>query len=205
MEVAKTEKVHLILNGVNIASAKSAAMHIKSADKTTITLAEGTTNSLTDAAAYVYELPGQTKPNACLYSTDDVTINGKGKLVVNGNYNNGIGTKNDLKIVNGDITVSSIKNALKGVDSISIKGGTINLTAQNDGMKSDNELEENRGVINIFGGTISITAGDDSIQAYTKVNISAGKVTVQSVGKDINCPIENNIKVADGCLISNSN
>ena len=39
------------------------------------------------------------------YGDDDITVIGKGKLTVNANFNNGIGTKDELRIVSGTIAV----------------------------------------------------------------------------------------------------
>jgi len=199
VEVEKTEKVQLVLNGVNISCSDSAPLYIKSADKVSLTLPEGSDNVLTDAVNYVFETPGLDKPNSCIFSEDDLTINGTGKLTVNANYNNGIGTKNDLRIISGTLNVKAVNNALKGNDTVVIKDGTINIESDDDGIKSDNETEENRGCVYIFGGTVNIEAGDDSIQAYTKVKITGGTVTEKSIGKDINCEV---IEVTEGCLIN---
>ncbi len=67
-------------------------------------------STATDAKTYVFSDPTETKPNACLYAGCDLKIKGKGSLIVEGNYNNGIGCKNDLEISNGQITVSAPNN-----------------------------------------------------------------------------------------------
>ena len=72
------------------------------------------------------------------YSKDDLTISGNGTLTVNGNYNNGIVSKDDLKITGGNITVTAVNNGIKGKDSVRIKDGNIKVTAGGDGIKTDN-------------------------------------------------------------------
>lgn len=187
VDVEKSEKVHLVLMGAAITCSDSAAIYVKSADKTVITLAEGTVNTMTDGSSYTFETPEKKKPNACIYSADDLTINGTGALTVKGNYNNGIATKNDLKIISGKIHVEAVNNAMKGKDSLAVKGGNLTVKSQDDGLKSDNDMEAERGCVYIFGGDIQIEAGDDSIQAYTKVLITDGTLRARSGGKNINC------------------
>ena len=196
--VEKTEEVDLVFAGVSITNKTNAPLYIESADKVSIKLEEGTENVLTDAKTYI--LPeGEDKPNACIYSSEDLTIKGEGTLVVNANYNNGIGTKNDLKIKGGNITVTATNNALKGNQSITIEGGNITLYGA-DGIKSDS-LVEGEGIIEILGGTINIKAGDDGLQAATDITIAEGaSVTVNAADKDVNSDGTTNI--AAGTLIS---
>ena len=197
--VAKTEVVELILAGVSITNQISAPLYIESADKVTVELAEGTENTLTDAKVYAFP-EGEDKPNACLYSSEDLTIKGTGTLTVNASYNNGIGTKNDLKIEGGTITVTAINNAIKGNQSVKIEGGSLTLSGE-DAIKSDS-LVEGEGTIRIMtGATVSITAGDDGIQATSNVTIEEGaSVTVKAADQDVNC--DGTTTIADGALIS---
>lgn len=196
--VEKTERVDLILDGVSITNRSGAPLYVESADKASVTLAANSENVLTDASVYVFP-EGEDKPNACLYSSEDLTIKGEGSLTVNAAYNNGIGSKNDLKILSGTITVNAVNNALKGNQSVKIEGGKLTLTGS-DGIKSDS-ITEGEGIILISGGTVNITAGDDGLQAVTDVTVSAGAVvTVKAADNDVNCDGTTNI--ATGTLIS---
>lgn len=200
VEAAKTDKVELVLDGVNITNSTSAPVYIKSCDKVTLTLADGSENHLTDAVNY--RLPyGEDKPNACLYSSEDIDIEGTGSLTVIGNYNNGIGSKNDIDIEGGIIEVRAVNNAIKGNDSVSILGGTVTVTGADDGIKSDTETDPSKGFVRIEGGEISIKADDDAIQAYTSVSITGGKVTANAGGKAVNC--DGNVTLAEGILTEN--
>lgn len=195
--LAKTEKAHLILNGASIRSKETAAICISSADKVVITLAEGTENILSDGADYVRE--SGAEPNACLFSKDDLTINGDGSLTVYGNSNNGIGTKNDLKIVSGNLTISASKNALKGNDSVHILNGSISVVICSDGVKSDNESEQDKGVVSISGGTLDLNCTDDGIQAVTSITITENaSVKVHAADKTVNC--DGPVRIDEGCL-----
>lgn len=198
VSVEKTEPVDLIFEGVSITNKSSAPLYIESADKVSIELAAGTENVFTDAKTYIFP-EGEDKPNSCIYSSEDLTIKGEGSLTVNAYYNNGIGTKNDLKIKGGNITVTAANNALKGNQSVKIEGGTITLAGA-DGIKADS-LIEGEGIIEILGGTVNIKAGDDGIQAATDITIAEGAtVTVNAADKDVNSDGTTNI--AEGALIS---
>lgn len=196
VEVKKTEKVHLILDGADIVNENGAALYIASSDKVRITLADGSENYLADG--YNYAVESGSEPNACLFSKDDLIIEGGGTLFVYGRCNNGIGTKDDLEILSGTITVSAPKNALKGNDSVTISGGKIDITGAKDGIKSDTPARKpGKGYVNIFGGEINITCADDGIQADSVI-LKNCQVSIEAGDKQVNC--DGNVSIEDGCL-----
>lgn len=184
--VTKNDTVHLVLHGVEISCSTSAAIDSQKAKKTIVTLAEGTTNILSDGGSYTYPDASTDEPDACLFAKDDLTINGKGSLQVTGNYQSGIGTKDNLVITGGTIKVTAVKDALRGRDSVAICGGTFDLKADNDGIKSNNDEDTAKGWISLDGGTFTITAGCDGVQAETVLQVSAGDFTIATGGGSAN-------------------
>lgn len=187
---AKAEgTVRIVLNGAEITSADSSPIYVKSVDKAVISLEKGTENIITDVASYVLEDEATGEPNSALFSKDDLTINGEGKLTVNGNYNNGITSKDDLKITGGTIVVKSIDDGIMGKDIVAIKEGNITVNAGGDGIKATNDTEEGKGIVAIEGGTFNITSTNDGIQAQTSVLVTAGDFTINSGGGSSNAPV----------------
>jgi hypothetical protein len=180
------ETVVLVLNGADIGCSTSAPIDVVNAEKTVITLADGTENYVTDGDAYTLEDVESDEPNAAIFSKDDLTINGNGSLTVNANYNNGIASKDDLKITGGSITVNAVNDGIKGKDSIAVRDGMITVNAGSDGMQSDNDEDAEKGYISIEGGTFNITAGMDGIQAETRLVVSGGNIRISSGGGSIN-------------------
>ena len=174
--VESEENVHLIFSGVTISSDMS-PVYVKSAKNVCITLASGTVNTISDSTNYVYE-NDENEPAAAVYSKADLTINGDGELIVNGNYDKGIHSKDDLKIVSGKITVNSVGDAIKGKDCLLIKGGEINVTSDEDALKSNNDTDEEKGYVIIDGGNINISAGDDAVHAESWLIINDGVINV---------------------------
>ena len=174
--VESEENVHLIFSGVTISSDMS-PVYVKSAKNVCITLASGTVNTISDSTNYVYE-SDENEPAAAVYSKADLTINGDGELIVNGNYDKGIHSKDDLKIVSGKITVNSVGDAIKGKDCLLIKGGEINVTSDEDALKSNNDTDEEKGYVIIDGGNINISAGDDAVHAESWLIINDGVINV---------------------------
>lgn len=176
------EVVRLILDGVDLRSTTSAPLYIQAAEEVVIVLAENSQNALTDGESYVFASAEEDEPNAALFSTADLTIYGTGALTVNGNYNDGIASKDGLLITSGKITVNAVDDGIRGKDYLVVKDGTLAVTAGGDGLKSDNEEEADRGYIAIEAGSITVTAGGDAIQAQTDVMISGGEFDLTAGG-----------------------
>lgn len=174
--VESEENVHLILSGVTIYNAM-APIYVKSAKNVCITLATGTVNTISDSSEYAYE-DGEDEPAAAVYSKDDLTINGDGELIVNANYDKGIHSKDDLKIISGKITVNSVGDAIKGKDCLLIKDGEITITTGVDGLKSNNDSNEEKGYVIIEGGKINISVGDDAVHAESSLIVYGGEINI---------------------------
>ena len=165
------EDVKLILNNVNIKNSKGPAIYVISANNTVIYLNEGTTNTVEDGSAY----SGYDQDvNACIYSKDDLTFDGTGSLTVKANYQDGIVSKDDLKIVNGTYSIKVNDDGIKGKDSVYILNGTFNITAGGDGIKASNDSDSEKGYVLIENGKFTISAKSDGIQAITKLVINNG-------------------------------
>ncbi|MBI3151945.1 MAG: carbohydrate-binding domain-containing protein [Chloroflexi bacterium] len=181
------ETVTLILNSVDITSSTSAPIFVRNADKVVLTLADGTQNFVTDGSSYIFENAETDEPNAAIFSNDDLTINGSGNgsLTVNANYNNGIATKDDLKITSGVIIVHSVNDGIKGRNYIAIKDGMITVNAGGDGLQSNNDEDATKGYILIEGGTLNIISGMDGIQAETRLTVNTGTLNISSGGGSV--------------------
>ena len=188
--VPKTEQVELIFNNFTASCNTSAPLYIESADKCVIYLAAGSVNTLTDATMYRYDNPADDKPNACIYSADDLTIKGTGTLNVNANYNNGIGCKNDLRIKDCTLNVTAVNNILKGNDSVEIENARVTLTGGEDAIKADTTDRADKGYILIAAGSkVEINCIDDAIQATVSITVEAScRVTGTCGGDVLNCP-----------------
>lgn len=189
------ETVTLVLNGINITNTSTSPIYVLSADKVVLTLADGTENIVTDGASYMFASVETDEPNAAIFSKDDLTINGSGSLTVNANYNNGITTKDDLKITGGNITVNAVNDGIRGRNYIAVNDGTITVNAGGDGLQSNNDEDTTKGYVLIEGGMFNITAGMDGIQAETRLTVSGGTLNiVTGDGNTVNYESEESAK-----------
>ena len=186
------DKVYLILDGANITCSNSAPIYVKNAKKAILALNSDSENTITDSQTYELEDASSNEPNAAIFSKDDMTIIGDGKLTVNANYNNGIASNDDLKIQSGNIIVNAKNNGIKGKDILNITDGNITISSEGDGLKADNTSDATKGYIYIEGGKINITSGEDGIQAETDLLISNGDITIKTGEGSANVSNSNN-------------
>ena len=130
VDAGKEDVVHIVLNGLAASSGTGSVIYGVQSKKIVITLENGTASTLSDASAYVYEDDSEDEPNACIFSKDDISINGKGTLEVTGNYEDGIRSKDNLKVINGTLNITAQQHGLKGKDSVTVKDGELTITAR---------------------------------------------------------------------------
>ena len=171
------DTVRIILDGAEISSSTGSPFVVQSADEAVVFLADGTSNSLSDASTYKDQ--AEDAPNAALYSKADLTVAGPGSLTVEGNFNDGISSKDGLVLASGTVTVDAQDDGIVGKDYAVLLDGAYQVTAGDDGFKSDNEEDEGRGWVLVNGGTLNVSAGDDGIKAFNTLTIAAGNATVE--------------------------
>ena len=143
--------VRIILAGATISSSDTAAINVVSAGTVEIELQDGTENTVKDSSTH-----SNTDIEGAIHVEADLILSGNGSLTVEGNFQDGI--------------VST--------DNLTINAGNITVTAADDGIKATNDEDTTKGYTVITGGTITVSAGDDAIKAESSLTIDGGDITV---------------------------
>lgn len=188
VESGENAKITLVLGGVNIKNSTGAAIQIATADDVTIELAEGTTNVLQsgEEVDIATATESEEASGGALQSKADLKIKGKGSLTVLGYLNNGIHCTKDLKIKNGNISVTALGHGIKGKNSVTVSGGTVTVTSGKDGITSDETENEEKGFVTIEDGEIIITSAGDGVSAETTLTVTGGVISIISGGGSAN-------------------
>lgn len=195
VDADKTEKVQLILNEVSINSAASAAVYIKSADKVFVTLADGTENMLSNGGAFA--AADDNYIDAVIFSKDDLTMNGGGRLTILSPAGHGVVCKNELVITNGSYDITAASHGLSGKDSVAIADGSFHIVAGKDGIQSQNAEDDTAGHVYIGGGTYTLNVGSDGISAVNEAAIAGGTVVIEKSTEGVEARI---INISGGAL-----
>ena len=177
VDAGDEDEVTIVLNGTSITCSSGSPIYVKNASEVKIKSEENSFNEVIDKRAEATEDSSDDAGNAAIYATCDLKLVGKGALVVTGNYNNGIQSKDDLSIKNVIVKVTAVNNAIKGNDAVDIESGNIiAISAKGDGIKTSNSSLSNKGnqngIVTITGGNIDVYAACDGIDAAYGVDIS---------------------------------
>ncbi|MDO4797954.1 MAG: carbohydrate-binding domain-containing protein [Coriobacteriales bacterium] len=188
-------KVQLVLDGVSIQNETAPAIYVRSADKVFVTTTSGSTNSLSVSGTFAAD--GETNVDGVIFSKDDLVLNGQGTLSVTSS-DNGIVSKDDLKVTGGTYSVSCDGDALQANDGVYVSGGSLELVAASDGVQGDARVQ-------IDGGTLSITAAEGIESTYVQINdgtvaISASDDGINATNKSTEVTETPTIEIAGGTV-----
>lgn len=183
---APDKEVTVVLNGADITCSYSSPLYVYKSSSATVYLLKDTENKLTDGESYTYSdsysSSEDEEPNACLYSKSDLIIAGVGSLTVNANFNNGITSKDTLRIDSASITVNAKNHGINGKDYLTLKSAKVSVTSGGDALRSTNGSDEALGYITSVNSDLTLVSGEDGMQAETVMTISGGNINIKSGG-----------------------
>jgi hypothetical protein len=101
-------------------------------------------------------------------------------------------------------TVNAVNNALKGNNSVTVKGDAeVLIEGADDAIKADS-LDEGKGYVTVTeNAKVTIYCEDDGLQATQNITITTGAtVTTYAKGNSVNC--DGILTIDEGCLIENA-
>ncbi len=177
VEAPDDAKVQIVLDGVSITNTDSPCIYVKTADKVFVTTTDSA-NTLKVTGTFTAD--GTTNTDAVIFSKSDLTLNGTGTLNIS-STDNGITSKDDLKVTGGTYNITSTGQSLQANDSIAIAGGTFNITSSKDGIHAENNEDDTVGYVYISGGDFTIKAAKQGIQATTICEIDGGTFNITAM------------------------
>lgn len=180
IDAEDTDKVQLVLKGVTINCNTSAAIYVRQADKVFVTLAENTTNTLTNKNEFV--AIDDNNIDGVIFAKDDITFNGNGTLTINAAYGSGVVAKDDLVVTGGTYKVTAADHGFDAKDSICIADGTFQVNAGKDGFHSENSDDATKGFVYIGDGTYTITAQGDGFDSAAILQVDDGTFQIKTGG-----------------------
>lgn len=182
IDADKNDKIWVCLNGVALHCSDNAALRVEQADKVFLTLADGVENSLSSGGQYE-EQAAASGVDGVIYSRDDLTINGGGSLVIEGEYQHGIVCNDNLAVTGGDITIRAVQDGIHANDSVRICSAALSISAGDDGITASNDGETS--FIYVESGSISIPACYEGLEAVN-VTIAGGTIDIAPTDDGIN-------------------
>ena len=178
--------VTLVLNGLTLTNADSAAITLNKTAEAALIAAAGSENTVADTA-------GANDENAAVKvkSGASLLLSGTGTLTACGNTKNGIKGASDAVITVDELTlnIEAADDGLSCDDELTIKGGRVNITAGGDAVKASPDTDDaenpdttSLGNVTVSGGTMTLTAASDGGRADGDLTISGGAFAVTANG-----------------------
>lgn len=170
--------VTLVLNGLTLTNADSAAITLNKTAEAALIAAAGSENTVADTA-------GANDENAAVKvkSGASLSLSGTGTLTACGNAKNGIKGASDAVITVDELTlnIEAADDGLSCDDELTIKGGRVNITAGGDAVKASPDTDDaenpdttSLGNVTVSGGTMTLTAANDGVQADGNLTVTGG-------------------------------
>lgn len=180
VDAEDTDKVQLVLDGVDITSAESAAIYVREADKVFITTASDSQNTLTNGGTYT--AIDDNNIDAAIFSKSDLTLNGAGSLTITAKAGHGVVSKDDLVLTSRTYQIDAASHGLSGKDSVRIASGSYTIVSGKDGIHAENADDTSLGFVYLADGTFDITSDGDGISAGNWLQADGGVYTVKAGG-----------------------
>ena len=167
------DPVQLILRGVSVSATDTAVLKGYGRGEKTVTLSDGTENRLSDGTSDRDE-----SEKGVIRIENGLTLNGKGKLLVDAHGENGIVAKN-VRMSDGDFTVTgALDSAIEAKSSFSLANATLTLSADKDAIFCGGKTTITNSILNVAGclcsektifdrGIVTLSSATDGIVAET--------------------------------------
>lgn len=175
VESSDSRPVVLILDNAYIESSQKPPIYVYRATKCIVSTVENTDNYIVDKRKKYSE----TDKESAIYSIPNLTFNGEGNLYIEGNYQGGVYSKRNVKLVSGKLDVTAVNEGIKA-ENIFSRGGEISINSEGDSIKA--KKKNNKGIVAFNGGNFKIKSENDAVNSNgeifeknTTLNIATGK------------------------------
>lgn len=169
--------VRLVLNNAELTCLTGSPLIIEQSEKTIISTISGTVNTISDGEEYkIYD----NMPEATVFSKDDLVINGRGKLVINGNYKDGLKVNDGLKITEGSVEITAKEDGINANDYFFLAEADIKISSQKDGIKLSVSDDEDKGFVAFQSGSVNITAAEDGVNSSNNIYINGTDAVISA-------------------------
>ena len=201
LKVYGNSDVKLTLNGLELTSAKSAAINVQNKKILYLHIEEGTTNVICDAESQSDEsyypegvVADDEKRNGATYCKGSVVVSGSGILSLTGKKKHGISVKSSLTIrPGGTLAINDVKDNCVKAEGITVLGGYLwaKTTAEaGKCLSSDADVTVKGGQIKLYtsGGSVyeedeNDTSSPAGVKADGNIYIYNGEMLCISTGE----------------------
>ena len=167
------DRVEVVLDNVNIMTSKDYAIYSPTDVDLMIRLSEFSDN-------YISSNPNDdniTILKSAIFSSNSLSLSGNGNLSIGEGFINDIECMDVLTIVSGKYSLFAADGALHGESCVIIKNGEFNIVTGGESIKSTSTAN---GFVFIEGGDINVTSENAGIVSYNEIILAGGSINIES-------------------------
>ena len=167
------DRVEIVLDNVKIMTNKDYAIYSPNDVDLMIRLNDFTDNYI---SANIEDVNEKMFKSA-IFSLNSLCLTGTGSLSIGAGFLNDIECMDVLTIISGKYSLFAADTALKGESCIIIKDGEMNIVTGGDSIKSTSVAN---GFIYIEGGDIQVSSQNAGLSSYNELILAGGNINIES-------------------------
>lgn len=181
VEKDQGERTEITLDGFNFVGDKDCVIYSpEKENKVLLFLADGSENNITlDASKYQSDVVNE---KAAIFTSGDLSFNGKGKLTIDTELESCIECIGDLAFIEGQYTLNSKGDAVRSKEKLLMKDGSFNITSGDDAIKV---TSESKAYFHFENANLYIMSNDKGVSSDNEVHIEGGNISIDAKGEGI--------------------
>lgn len=164
--------VGLILDNAYIESSSEPPVYVYRASKCILSSAENSDNYIVDKRKKY----SNQSTTAAVYSVSDISVNGKGSIHIEADYQDGIYSSKYIKVISGDLDITAKDEGLNA-NAVFICDGAIAISSEGDSIKADEK--QGKGIVAVSNdANIVIHSEKDGIYSTGDIYIKNGELDI---------------------------
>lgn len=177
---AKGQNVTIGLNNVNIEN-DGPCIYVSEARKVYITIIDNSINTLkSTGTTSIYNSALDVYNEGCIYSKDNLSINGTGILNIDNAYSDGIKVNDLLIMVDATLNINAVGHGINSNEGTELSNANITIVSTKDGIHSENNDDLDKNYISILSGNYKIITSADGISASGTLGILEGNFDIDA-------------------------
>ncbi len=187
------ERVHIILDNVNINTNKDCAILSESGARVLLRLADASINTIKSSSKSSTKLS-----DSAIAIKNDLSFTGEGQLNIEGNFDTGIRSDETITFISGTYHIDVPGDGVKSEKKVITKDGYFYINSGDEGFK----VTDDEGLFFIDNGEFYINAKGKGFSSDNEIIILSGKYDITS---DKECLEGKNINIYNGVFELKSN
>lgn len=174
------ERIQLILDGLKVNTNKESAILTSKDCITQIHLAKGSVNEISSTTES--SVSNGAKRNGVIYSEENMSFTGTGKLIINNGFECSIESTDKLTFISGEYVLNTKGDGIKAKNEVLFRSGNIEINSGDDAIRVTNNK---KACVYVENANIKVQSNDKGINSDNEILIVGGNIDFDTRGECI--------------------